>query len=510
MTSEDISRTVEVGPQFEWPFERDHVVTGAELHTWLEDTYLPRVLSRWDRQVSRYERIDVLGGFCSELSGSLVADARKLGHAGIDHAIRSALERVAVQDSFGTKPLKPKQRRDLIVDFWTIVEVMMFSELARQQAFVTSAQPVSLGAVTAEYVNGSLIFQIQEGGWNPYVDPASPDRFYDSDENEAEIYAQLAAAIRDEGDPAAPEAMEAISQALRSDMGFDLVDITRAWKLAKFQSSHGAVMTIPLEAWNNYLLDAQNGSGYSSLVAAASFLSFDARRIQVQDLDPRLLRHQRERLTTSPILISGEWVILVDALLDQAFKMFIHELYVGDWPYSNLEELPQVKHALELRKKERGAMFEAQVAQVISDAGYAHATAKQNAQFGRAVMRREVDHVVIDPDKAVIWVLEDKDIFIQGTLRHLAEKWIPAFVTKEKSYSSLLQKSIEDIEVDPAAVVEHVMPHPTDVPIDWAVRGVFVVRDGGPKQGAPGLPFPIVRANSLAEFLRHGGGEHRD
>jgi hypothetical protein len=311
----------------------------------------------------------------------------------------------------------------------------------------------------------------------------------------------------------------ALSEAYRQDTGHGLIDLFAALKVGVYWSLDHEVTCVELDHFTNQLHSVTSASinpraAFQDLVLAPGAADLDA-------LQPHALRHQPTRLVKHPFIVSGNMVVLVRDLLFLSLQRHWAQLMAGEWPLSprvRRQDLPEFHAALLARRQARGIhSFERLVGDRLDAAFLPNESLGNGARFGAARTSREVDFVAVDLPRRIMWVLEAKDMFDDGTLLS-ARADIDEFY-KPRGFVSKLQRSVDEVAVDPTAVAHHVLSRTrarwrsrgsehqalTDaVAIGtgaWTVRGAFVVRDHSAIEHVTDGPFPVATASSLVDLL---------
>ncbi|WP_166133931.1 hypothetical protein [Nocardioides ochotonae] len=419
---------------------------------------------------------------------------------------RHALERAVTLDRFGTKTLSVRKRDLLIEQFSTIAHLQLLEEIARREDERPRTDPGWLGALEAATNNRVVHIDYVPGAFDLVKHLTHAQVFRrDYDEGDLEIYASIADAIKDGGATGDPT-FDALSEAMKVATGFSLIEL-----ISVFGELRNAVGDV--EVGRCRYVDLRDhihrvASNYgANFVDPFDYLMFQSDSVALTDLKPGALRWQPVRLTTHPIVRSGDWVFVIRDLMFQAVIHYVTSLLIADWPATSKhrkETIPAFEEALRAAKAQRGKRFEEQIAARLDSAGVPNASINHKARCGQTTMRREIDHLAVDVHRKILWILEDKDLVHEGTLLSIRST-LDEFL-QPKGYLSKLLMSVEDVAVDPHAVADHVLrlSGHASVAGPWDVRAAFVIRDLGPMAHVVGLPVDVVSARGVAERVLTG------
>jgi hypothetical protein len=337
----------------------------------------------------------------------------------------------------------------------------------------------------------------------------------DRDEPDADAVQQLLEAVKEGG--SIPARFEGVDDGLRRARGHGLLallgaltflerwaggdDVDSAGKLSESTDLRRS-MVATLGSWYPHL----DGEEVASTLGWSTWTQ---QLLHDTPLQIERGRHVAARLYSRPVieLPTGELFVPRRApAVSQTVLM--HRIIEGNW----YEELGPsdgpLKRALDHRRNRIRPIegFESDVSDRLAAIGMPHAcsvtesTVHPSTVLGVAI-RREIDAVVIDEARRLVWVVEAKDLAFP-----FAAKKVPYELAKyfdPGGHQDKLREKCEDVRAAPETVARHLGASDPDG--QWLVDGVFVTREPSPASCDDRAQFRFVMLSELDRFLASGG-----
>lgn len=414
-----------------------------------------------------------------------------------------ALERALTIENFGNRTLTRDRRDKLVSRLSEIVTTQHLSYIAGKADDRDPSQPGWLGTVDWSRSGGVMKARYTHGEFNllQYLEEQR-QLVQDLDVRDLETNQLIIDALMNGRTQTGDTQFDALSNALAADSDFSLMDLFATLKQA-MDLTGGEVTEIDDVTLLKALRTTSRNSSYE-LLGALDYLTLTPNKMREAGWQPGALRYQRTRLLTQPIVRSGSRYFLIRDLLFRSFETYITSLQLADWPTAKKyrrSDLPTFDKALEAAKRQRGSRFEQAVSRSLSDAGIPHTKINKGAQLGKTMMQREIDHVAVHVDTCTIWILEDKDLFDEGTALS-ARATVEQFMCPG-GYLTKLMTSEHDVAKDPNAVAAHVLGNKAQSHRGpWNIRSAFVIRDRGPLGAVGGLSIDVLSASELVGHIK--------
>jgi hypothetical protein len=442
-----------------------------------------------------------------------------------------ALERAIVLDTGGGRRSVSRDDRDELVRLaadWG--QAMVFEEIAKRQSERDRDDPGHLGDVVVDVPAASdgmvLTYTPARFDMMRYL---AVSRARTTDEDPSDVGTLRALVRYLNGDDEPPADLLELSEAYKADTGHHLFDIFSALYAGYQMASHE--VTGARRAEFDRQVRNLPGNWSFDVRAALPGLTFTHGVCRLEDLVPHNLRWQPARLIERPFVVDGDVVYLIRDLLFESLCR--HWMYVvsGEWPipyWNRQETLPTFHRALQSRRSRRGLdAYEPLLQRRLDEIGVPFAQVASGVRLGAARSTREIDAVVVLPESRVIWVLEAKDEFKDGTMLGVRAEIDGYF--KTKGHVELLARSVAEVEADPRAVALHVMHQARQrwaghedprlsgrvaelraqirsMDGHWTVKGAVVARDTSPVEFIAEMPFPVANADSVGALLTSAKG----
>lgn len=234
--------------------------------------------------------------------------------------------------------------------------------------------------------------------------------------------------------------------------------------------------------------------------------------LRAQDLanDRRFWEQERRahRLFLKPLVESGDGVLVIPRHLVRALQEVMAE-YLGEgrlvWP-----DVPQdVRDAVNAVRKTVTTDLETVAAEAVERTGLpfrANLEPHDADQAGIQGLPGEIDLLVCDPARAVLWVVEVKH-HIHSASPYSVTKRAERFLKPRKGYVAKLAAKAAVIARHPDLAATLVDGGDGVPPLSWTVRAVMATQRVEPAAFTRGqLDVAFVTVDNLAEHL---GGEHR-
>lgn len=463
-----------------------------------------QLASYLDQKIAQLEQLAVLRDLSFQVSYGLTVanpavlkasgDPRHRPHrfglppSGVSMAARLALERAAVVGQFGSKEPSEEDIAKIVSTSATYMQVDVGRELA---GLPSDPKMCGMGRVSVRKSGRSLVMAYEPEQFDFFeYQRMRENRILDADPADT--------ALIEAFQTGTPGEFADLSDSMVQDLGFgvgDLVDvIVLAMRLnLKYDSEFLAINAEHLRS--HFFTQSHR------LLAAFEYLTFSAEHLDVSDLRPSSTRHQKRRIVTHPFIIHDDVLIINRYILFEALNRWFRYLHNGDWPApaSQRKNWTTLNAAITARRNARGTQaFEPFVEAELDQLGLPWcATSGANREIGRAHLTGEVDALVVDVRKRVVWVIEAKDVTSDQNLRSLQTE----LTTMVKKFWPQVSRTADEVASDPEAVATHVLR-------EWSRRRKVSAKDAfSPQQDVKRVegwkvrPLIVVRDRSAAECL---------
>lgn len=220
--------------------------------------------------------------------------------------------------------------------------------------------------------------------------------------------------------------------------------------------------------------------------------------LQADDIEPWEFSKRRARITVRPLpLVSEEDVLVMPWFVEKTLSVYQRYLEDGRLPWPKNATHPVVDDALKKYRMARNTDLEDEVAQQLESAGYKVAKRIKKAKvIGLSALAGEIDAIVVNEDRGVIWVLEVKDpeeVFsmaeIERSIRrfHGPGEWVDK-----------LAKKLANVNENPDGVARALEAQARS---EWQVRGALVTREVVPAAFVRNLRFPFTTVEQVVEMV---------
>jgi hypothetical protein len=209
------------------------------------------------------------------------------------------------------------------------------------------------------------------------------------------------------------------------------------------------------------------------------------------------------RLLTRPLIRRTDGLVAVMPwLVESTYRVYMRYLVDGRLPWPRIVTPEPVLSAVATYRQSQNDQLEDEVYDVVVSLGLpCRKRVKPNKAhvIGLNQLTGEIDTVLADPGRRIIWVLETKDPQEAFSARQQANGLTQFLGTETREgYVSTLCTKVIDVDRGAEAVAKALGA--TDSTGPWSVRGAMVTRRPVPAAFAgAGVPFTTVR--DLAEFL---------
>lgn len=382
------------------------------------------------------------------------------------------------------------------IDWRTLITI---SDLMLESALRSEASHYGVTAVETEV---SDLFEIKSR-------VNSRDSGFDAEEMQRGISEhQLAQSQADRPEPPVrpgqgllavlPE-LTGIDAAFKLDFGFGLEVFLRVFTtLAGIEVTPQTLVTKgspdDLAEW----CSSVSGDQVVEIKAALNLLTLTSEDLRASEFEPWAFRERDVRLATRPIPhdLSSPLVYIMPWLIKQSFDVYERYLRGGRIPWKDIGT-GELKKALEQYRSDRNRELEDDVAALVSDEGLPYKVrVKKASVLGLSSLYGEIDVIVADETRRILWVLEVKDLAESFSVAEISRA-IRAFFDPD-AFLSKLDRKVEDVRRDIDAAVTKMLGHPEN---DWKVRGAVVTRRPVPAAFVQPSPYTFVTTRDLTKLI---------
>ena len=480
-----------------------------------------QLTSHLDQLIAQYDRLAALRDLSFQVAYGLVEatpalvdrgdnpvhrpDRFGLPSTSVGIAARFALERAVVVGQFGSKEPSEADICMLVRTSATHMEVDVLRELTGLR---TDSGMPGMGRVSARKSGSALVvtYEPQQFDFLGYQQMRD-GRTLDTDPADTALIEAMKTGVPDE--------LAGLSAGMIEDLGFGVGDLFDTLVSAiQFNLEKDAqFLALEVAPFRSYCATQSAGR-----LAAFEYLTFSAEYLDINDLRPSATRHQKRRIVTHPFIVHEDLLVLDRDILFEALNRWLRYLLNGDWPAPARarEDWPTLGAAITARRNARGIRsFEKFVEAELDRIGLPWgSTSGANRKIGRARITGEIDALVVDAKRGVLWVIEAKDITSDQNLRSLQTELLK-MTTK---YLPQVSRAVVDVESDPAAVAAHAVrgwarrgtintdrlistQKDVDSVTDWEVRPLIVVRDRSAAEYLIGRTWAIAPVSRLRATL---------
>jgi hypothetical protein len=386
---------------------------------------------------------------------------------------RSILERVILAAVTGTSTPSASQLDELIRigESLSILEsCRAVADLAERARPGSSDRP-NLGSVSVQAYGLGVVVEYHPGDFDLERWVQLVERPIGRSEIELDILANAFGAKKSvAGD------LQDVSNAARTDLGFSVEDVLKTLAV---------LLQLCLDREYEFLGFDEVPVGPDVSQAAVEYLTFSSGDMSLSDLRPSATRHQGKRIWTSPLLKVGTRYYIFRDLVFEAISRWTRYLTQGDWPVPRnvlSKTAPNLYHALGVRSRESGKVFERYVDARLDEIGLPRATLNNGARIGTVKLSREVDSIVVDTARRRIHVLEFKNMSSDQNAKSLQNE-LGKFLGE---YSEKLRRTMREVELDKLAFVRRVLGAREAKSVElgeatsWSVEAAFVFSSHSP------------------------------
>ena len=333
----------------------------------------------------------------------------------------------------------------------------------------------------------------------------------DRDEPDAGAVEQLVASVMDGGP--VPAAFEDIDAGLRASRGYGLLAVVGAlvflerWAGGDDPQHAGRTadaddllraMVTTLASWYPHL-DGEE------VASALPWLTWTQNLLHDTPLEIEAARHVAARLYSRPVLElpSGELFVPRRApMVSQT--VLVARIIEGNWYEELGESDTPLQRALDHRRNRVRPVegFESDVNSRLAAIGFPYSSNVPKSRWHPSRVlgvptRREIDAVVLDEARRIIWVVEAKDLAFPYAAKRVRSE-LGAYYGAE-GHQHKLQEKCEDLRAEPETVARRLGA--TEPDGQWSVEGVFVTREPSPAGYDDRADFKFVTLSDLGRFL---------
>jgi hypothetical protein len=297
----------------------------------------------------------------------------------------------------------------------------------------------------------------------------------------------------------------AVDQALLAELGFRLVTLTGVLgALMRWQStSRDPPDWVTAEEVVNFCQDMIIDGEPEQIRAAMMWLILTPELLGSDPLEHWEQERRDVRLLTRPLVMrSDRRIAIMPWAIESTARVYARYISDGRLPWTRRTTPPQVLAAMDAYRQRRNSDLEDEAYQRVAELGLPcrkRVRPNKARLIGLHCLSGEIDLLVADQDRNVIWILEVKDPQEAFSPRQVSNG-IDDFVGTgySEGFVAKLLRKVGDVSVDPGAVARALgVDEPSR---EWTIRSAMVTRRPVAAAFAnTGVPF--VTVDELAELI---------
>jgi hypothetical protein len=294
-----------------------------------------------------------------------------------------------------------------------------------------------------------------------------------------------------------------IDAAVRDEYGFPLEVLFRVlFTLSEYPvTREKPIACVSLPDIQKQLQEAIPSAADGEIAAVLNVLMLTSERLRQEEAPHWEVERRLYRLTTHPVVALSDSdsneVVILPWVTEGAAKVFSDYLEDGRLPWPRTQLPKRVNDALVAYRRQRNQALEDDIIAVAEKLSLrARKNVKKPASIGLSRLSGEIDALVLDEHRGVMWVVEAKDLEMAYSLPQIAMR-LRKFLNPD-GYVDKLCKKAEDVAADPAAVAAALgAPHTKQL----EVRCLMVTRRPVLAAFSCDVRVPFTTIDDLEEVL---------